>query len=400
MASSIAWAAACALTMALHPRLASAQADEPAPLIVEDLQCRGNHDTDCRFILDHLRLAPGDRVDEQEIELAKLRLATLPTLESIDIYLEKGSAKGKAHVIVQVVEGDPIVKHWLIGTSARDETISQVFAGSVSSQNLFGTGKTLDLTVWGRVPIEDPARRELSARLEFASPHLFDTPAYFVAGVGRTDALWQSPNGNRFETKFESADVLVGVRLWRFSYFSLGFQRRGDMTIDWRWRRPDATFETLDHIATNVPFFVYGWNSEDDAWFPTRGSRFQLVMMPRTREDTIATILGRWTWRVGEESLLSILLGRTPREEYASSLDEGQDLALEYARPLHFSGQGGIRQGRWYISPGITRHGNLANGERTRELGLRAGVRLQTRRFGIVDLYIIGSKLNHGNSDQ
>jgi len=387
---------ACAL--ALAPMLARAQADDATPLIVEDIECRGNQATSCAFILDHLRLASGDRLDEQEIASAKLRLATIPSLTAVDIFLEKGSARGKARVIVQVKEGDAITKEWLIGTSARDSTLSQVFAGSLSNQNFLGRGHILDFQLWGRVPIDPPTRRELSARLEYAVPHLFNPRQTLVIGAGRTDALWSSPNGNRFQTRYVSVDILTGVRLFDFSYLSVGYTRRGDMDVHWRWRRQNGSFDSLDRIAKNVPFLVYGWNTEDDAYFPTKGSRFQAVLTTRTREETIGTFLARRTWQVGSESLLTFRLGRTPRPEYAASLDEAQDIAFEYARPLPLTDAlGDIRRGRWYIAPGMTRHGNLPDGTRTREIGLQAGVRLETRRFGFVHLYVIASRLNHGD---
>jgi outer membrane translocation and assembly module TamA len=392
----------CALRMAcvlaLAPALACAQTDDSTPLIVEDIECRGNQATSCAFILDHLRLRPGVRLDEQEIASAKLRLATIPSLASVTIYLEKGSARGKARVIVQVTEGDAITKEWLAGLSARDSTLSQVFAGSISNQNLFGRGHILDFQLWGRVPIETPTRRELSARLEYVQPHLFDSRQYLTMGVGRTDALWSSPNGNRFQTRYVSADILTGVRLWDFSYLSVGYIRRADMDVHWRWRIEDGSFASLDRIATNVPFLVYGWNTEDDAYFPTRGSRFQAALRPRTREETIGTFLARRTWQVGSESFLTFRLGHTPRADYGASLDEAADIGFEYARPLHFADAlGEARRGRWYITPGMTRHGNLPDGTRTREVSVQAGVRIETRRFGFIHLYVIGSRLNHGD---
>jgi hypothetical protein len=386
---------------ALAPALARAQTDDAAPLIVEAIECRGNQTTSCAFILDHLRLARGARLDEQEIANAKLRLSTIPSLASVNIFLEKGSARGQARVIVEVTEGDPITKEWLFGTSARDSTVSQVFAASLSNQNLFGRGQILDFQLWGRVPIDPPTRRELSARLEYVVPHLFNPRQYLVLGAGRTDALWSSPNGNRFQTRFVSADISTGVRLGDFSFLSIGYIRRADIDAHWRWRRHDGSFESLDRIATNVPYLVYGWNSEDDAYFPTRGSRFQAVLRPRTREESIGNFMARRTWQVGAESLLTFRLGRTPRADYASSLDEAMDLQLEYARPLHLpDALGEIRQGRWYIAPGFGRHGNLTDGTRTRELSLQAGVRLETRRFGFIQLYIVGSRLNHREEDK
>jgi hypothetical protein len=385
------------LVLALTPIFACAQADDATSLIVEEIECRGNHATSCEFIRDHLRLVPGDHVDEQEIASARLRLSSIPSLESVNIFLEKGSARGKARVVVAVKEGDALTKEWLIGTSARDSTVSQVFAGSLSNQNFLGRGHIVDMQLWGRVPLDPPTRRELSGRLEYVVPHLFNLRQYVVVGANRTDALWSSPNGNRFQTRFVSVDVLTGVRLWDFSYLSVGYIRRGDQDVHWRWRRENGTFDSLDRIATNVPFVVYGWNTEDDAYFPTRGSRFQMVLTPRTREETIGTFQVRKTWRVGDESLLTFRLGRQPRPDYAASLDEATDIAFEYAQPLHLSDAlGEIRQGRWYIAPSFNRHGNLPDGTRTREIGLEAGVRVLTRRFGFIRLYVIGSRLNHG----
>jgi len=52
---------------------------------------------------------------------------------------------------------------------------------------------------------------------------------------------------------------------------------------------------------------------------------------------------------------------------------------------------GGINRGRWYVEPGFSYYGDLAYGKQVGEWGLKVGVRLDTKVFGVVDLYVIAS---------
>src|SRR5689334_16907522 len=101
----------------LAPLAAFGQASPPAdpPLIVESLECRGNVTTSCRFILGQLYLAEGDRLDEEEIQNAKLRLLWLRNFSAVSIYLEKGSERGRARVVVEVVEASAVNKELTYG---------------------------------------------------------------------------------------------------------------------------------------------------------------------------------------------------------------------------------------------------------------------------------------------
>src|SRR5688572_14590309 len=119
------------LWLCLLPVAAFAQAPERERLVIEELACRGNEVTSCDFILGH----------------ARLRLASLPSFHSVDIYLEKGETRGRVHVIIEVSEADPYTREWLAGTSYRIDDLSQLLAGRLTHQNLFGTGKLLDVLV-------------------------------------------------------------------------------------------------------------------------------------------------------------------------------------------------------------------------------------------------------------
>jgi hypothetical protein len=130
-------------------------------LIVEDLSCRGNAVTSCDFILGHVYLAPGDAVDEEELGKARLRLGSLPSFHSVEIYLEKGSARGRVRVVIEVTEADPYAREWLTGSSYRFGSLSHLFAGRLTNQKLFGAGKLLDATLLAYVPLDGRVQRVL-----------------------------------------------------------------------------------------------------------------------------------------------------------------------------------------------------------------------------------------------
>src|SRR4029077_20489296 len=107
-----------ALTWASFPGLAADRGNH-SPLIVEDIQCRGNATTSCRFIRGYLYLHAGQALDETEIRDATLRLAWLQNFRSVDIHLEKGSEKGRVIVVIEVVEASSITEALSIGFASR-----------------------------------------------------------------------------------------------------------------------------------------------------------------------------------------------------------------------------------------------------------------------------------------
>jgi hypothetical protein len=87
-----------------------------------------------------------------------------------------------------------------------------------------------------------------------------------------------------------------------------------------------------------------------------------------------------------------VQIGGTPGTQYRASLDESQDFSVAYARTISAGdGFGGIRHGRWYVEPGISYYGTSADRRPLLEWGLKAGVRLDTKALGMIDLYVIGS---------
>ena len=93
-----------------------------------------------------------------------------------------------------------------------------------------------------------------------------------------------------------------------------------------------------------------------------------------------------WSWL---DAFWTLKIGGEPNPEYRSFLAETQMFAFTYARPLQAGDN--VRRGRWYIEPGYGLPGFAPGGVHIYEAGLKIGYRADTRMFGIVDLYLIGS---------
>ncbi|HEY0681965.1 MAG TPA: BamA/TamA family outer membrane protein [Steroidobacter sp.] len=390
----------------LLPWAALAQSPEQSAtgrdvLTIDELTCRGNLATSCDFILGHIYLAPGDSVDEVELSNARLRLASLPSFDSVDIYLERGIARGHVRVIVEVVEADPYLREWLAGTSLRFDSASQLLAGRLTHQNLFGTGKLLDLTVYAYAPLDGLVRSEYGGRLQYVDPHWRDDKrTYLIAGVSGAYLDSETINGTRAKAQHVGVDVTVGRRIFDFSFLSLGYRyitfpdvRITGRSSDGSDFRFDVAYDRHNVTAT------YGWNSEDDPYFPTRGSRAVLHWSWVSTEHDMITEGGiRKTWTTDNGTSWVMQVADTPSTEYRSFVDEHFEFVGGFSRPIGGSADGEIQRGRWYVETGYSPQGHSLRGERQKEYGVKAGVRLQTRSFGMVDLYVIGSGLHTDRS--
>lgn len=362
------------------------------PLVIEDLRCRGNAATSCEFILGHVYLGRGDALDETELQNAQLRLSTLRTFASVDIYLEKGSERGKAVVVIEVVEADPIATEWLLGASYRLGALRSVAAGRLLHQNLFGAGKFADLSIVTVSPLNGPSEERYSASLRYADPHLFGSKRYFaIARMSYEDAEVGSRYGNFVDDNVLRVNASLGRRLWDFSYLLVGYGYRAvNDQLRGAWQS-DGTFDLHRERNRHVIDFLYGWNSEDDLYFPTRGSSFHIGGgwdFGTVDDSDEFYVQFRKTWRAGN-GYASIKLMGEPNHEYRQTFSEGQLLAAAYAHP--FAPGSNIRRGRWYVEGGISFSEFDSAGKSIEERGLKLGVRLDTESLGLIDLYFFGS---------
>lgn len=388
------WLCALALSL-LFPLRAFPQDAAPSALVVEGLECRGNEATSCDFILGYLYLSPGDPVDEEEIANARLRLASQPAFRSVDIYLEKGSSRNRVRVIVEVAEADPYAREWLAGTSWRADSLSEFLTGRLTHQNLFGTGKLLDVLAVAYMPIHGRVRSEYAARVQYVDPHLLNTKRnYLIAGVSGGANESETLDHIRIEIENVGVDVTLGRRLFDFSYLSVFYRYNAYADVQIAVPRSDGGLDRLQgSAARNVLVASYGWNSEDDPYFPTRGSR---AVLRRTWADGIDPDWDggfRKTWTSASNTSWYVKALEQPGTEYRGSIEEQMEASLGLARPIAGLGSGEIRRGRWYVEAGYS-SGDTLTGDHLREYGLKAGVRFDTRSFGIVDLYVLGTAID------
>ena len=362
---------------------AFAQSASDRPLVVEQLVCRGNASTSCTFILGQVYLAEGDAVDEEELQNAKLRLLWLRNFQSVSIYLEKGSERGKARIVVEVVEAKPITTELSYNLFWQDTTLAQTLSGRLTHYNLFGSGKIFDARATAIVPFSGPTIRQYFARAQYIDPHLFDSKRnFFSVGASYLDNTLNRLNGDRILNQQASYDVTFGRRLWDFSYITLGYQHRPVVNLDATVRQSDGHLETFDRRRADVIALGFGWNSEDDPYFPTRGSRLEVnVLSAGGQFEGTTNTFYRRTWR----------WGRTVWNAHYQSKDI---FGIGFARPFAPElAADSLRRGRWFVGTNVTPNGFTKGGSAIRDVGATAGILLETRPLGIVQLSVSYSRV-------
>ena len=369
-------------------------ADSEPPLVIEGMECRGNTSTSCAFILGYLYLAAGEPVDENEIQNAKLRLATLPNFKSVDVHLERGSARGHARIIVEVAEADAVFSEFLFGASSQQSQARLLAGARIGHQNVFGSGKLVDLTVIGQEPLDNLDSRGLSLRLRYADPHLFDSKAYYlIAGLRHSYSEFRSGfRGDYFE--LSSVTLALGRRLWDFSYLSLGYEY-DDLSGYLSGQTFDSGLALRTPADAHIVNVLYGWNSEDDYYFPTHGSALSLSYARAIgfgySIDSEFQYQFRRTWQTDAGSSWTLKINGEPSTDRREAIDESQLVSLMYARPIAGSdGFMDIRRGRWYVEPGFDDRSASRPGRGAKDIGLKLGIRLETATLGLVDFYLIG----------
>jgi outer membrane protein assembly factor BamA len=385
-----------ALILAAVPAYGGAQTDEFRKLITEEVRCAGNETISCDFIRSHVHVAPGEVLSEEEIANAKLRLSSLRNFESVDVHLERGSQRETVIVVVEVKEKSPLASELLAGVSARQEAPGSVVAGRLAHQNLFGTGKIADIAVVAITPLagDDAMREQYDVALRYADPNVFGLNRYFAVA----SALWRNARReDEFDnfTQFEGIelDVRVGRRFGDFSYLTLGITFRPDADFTFgEWQGKDR-FEVTDRDERTGLNIIYGWNSEDDLYFPTRGSSFHVGA---GWDFGTGSYLGRShvqfrkTWRLAN-GFFAVNIGGGPSPEYRTSFEDSQLLSVNYSRTLQSGAN--LTRGRWYVEPGFdAAAGRDTESHAVHYIGLKAGIRLDVAGLGIVDLYVMGSK--------
>jgi len=390
------------LLLAIAAGFSQTAAAQNAPVTIEGIRCEGTSGSTCDFIRARMAVRPGMPADEDQIRDAQLRLGLLPNFATVEIRLEKGSARGRAVLVVRVREADRLAKAFVLGSAYRFGGFTQTAAASVSDSNLFGTGKTLSLDFTGAQALSGRTARESLARLQYFDPQLFGSPRYVLfASAYYLNSDYAYRNGDSYDNRIFTAAVGVGRRLTEHSVLSLFYRFSPSFSLFDHFRDGNGDFGTATSTPRNSFLVSYGFRSEDDPNFPTHGwfDQFALGRTLTTQlSDTGERIrqegwaLGgesRATWSVGRESFLTMQVRLEPViQARASFLDEPTAL-LSFSHTIALSGAESIERARWYIGAGITNVGFDAQAYGLIEAGVRAGVRFETKSLGVVNLYVV-----------
>lgn len=358
----------------LCPRAAAAAAQNHPPLVIEALRCEGDVATSCRFILSYVHLSPGDRLDEEELEDARLRLSWLRNFSAVDIRLQKGSTRGKVIVVIEVVEANTIVSASGVGVTSIGRATSEVLFGSLSNNDLFGTGKTLNVNAEARVSSSGFAQSDRFWQLQYVDPRLFDSQRYFLdAAVSYRTANYNFTPFDYFYERLWATDVEMGSRIGSFGYAAIGYEYRpvADVVCQLSY---SGGVQSMD-ATHGTPTGAIGWNG-DDAAFPTGGLELNARYALDVSGCGNVSVDARYTLAISQGSYLTL----HAQYPWGAGLEFAHDLSREISPD--------IRRVRWYVEPGFWSIGYSSNQQLAGGIGARAGLRLDTKAFGTVDLFL------------
>lgn len=221
---------------------------------LEGIELRGNQRTASRVVLRYVRFRAGDvlDVDDPELELTRYRLLGTGFFASVELSLRKGTRRGAALLVIEVVERNTfVVENLSLGLAADQDTAGNskplsAFVGVEAAEtNLVGTGITLGAGV-------AVAADQLALRARFADPALAGTGWSASATILYNDAL--DFFGNR-AVAFESPSL---VQREVTDYAVVSYRRFGgtlgtghDLTLttqlhlDYHLEQIDATVPTV-----------------------------------------------------------------------------------------------------------------------------------------------------------
>ncbi|TQV89673.1 BamA/TamA family outer membrane protein [Aliikangiella coralliicola] len=260
-------------------------------LIIDDITCRGNENTDCNFILKKYYQSVGDLVDPGEIADARLRLGTLFQFRNVRVTLEKSSERGHVVVVFIVEEADQIQFNLAANYAGTDiknyENDSFQLASGVTDFNFLGRGKQLSFNVGTSQsksrntqfisPTLSSSSRQKArnnyADIEYYDPHLFDSARYFfTAKISYNE--WNNRHNVTLSGEQEEHLTVNDNNNSKFYFLSLGRRFGSYSYVQLSASDIDTNFNGGKIDSDTVVSMSYGRDSRDNLLFPTTGSNF------------------------------------------------------------------------------------------------------------------------------
>ena len=231
--------------------------------VVDTISIRGNDRTAERVIKREIGLREGDPLSRNAMLEIQRKLYSLGLFSTVDVRAEPlESDPSRARVLVDIVEGDPILTGLGIGYDTEEHVQG---LAQIAHNNLFGTGRGLSFLVRG----SSVNRR---AQASFSDRRLFGVPFQ-----GTVTALWEEQERESFDFR----RIGVGVQFYRKLTQRLTALGRYDLTdtrlLDVSFNNKSSLDELEQDILEDAVRLAQvggslAWDSRDDILSPTRGT--------------------------------------------------------------------------------------------------------------------------------
>ncbi len=245
------------------------------PIFIEGIEILGNDKTEASVILRRILVRVGDLIDDDLLEESRLRLLNSGFFEAVEFSLKRGSKRGRALLVVELLERNTIlVDEFYLGFSS----IVPIYSGlGVAETNFLGRGVTVR---GGFVGGED--RRALD--LGLFVPNLGNTRLQLLSSLIALEGaeLVEDQNPDAAQLKYKRFGGTLGLG------FSAGAAQRialvyrlESIDVD---RLPNLSPRVLrgapsiqfdDSVLSSVSL-SYERDTRDDPFVATQGSRTAL----------------------------------------------------------------------------------------------------------------------------
>lgn len=347
----------------------------------EDLTCDQASKSKCERIKKEARFKLGQKISDKDLRNAKIRIQLLGLFKDVDLKIKKGSKKGKVIVAVETSDRSPVYTITGVQAGVRNRYEETGLGGNadftIGHRDVFGYGKNLSLSARG---IGGTNSSKIgSLLLRYSDPNLFGSRRWFYN-------LELFSSQNRYEN-YSTDDYIgsfeIGRRYGNFSYWTLGYAKGYSKIHD---------YSQIGYVKEDSLLIGYGYNTQDDLYFPTSGTRINLKLAPNLNLEESNSlsiskyiILGNFDWRttfrLDDRLFLTWFFeGRGNQFEQDDFINNGLGFELGYQKIRNRAGSD-ITDLRYYIAPSIIGFDSF-----DKSLSLNAGVKFRSKEFGLVRL--------------
>ncbi len=186
-------------------------------LVVESVQLEGLVATRCGYVLEQIRIRPGDVLtpDDPKLEMARIRLLATGIFENVDFSFRRGSRRGLVRLVVRLEERNTLqIRHLFFGMS---RVIPFWLGLGMQERNLGGEAMRLSVAAVGTAPADIMnGQPQYAMETSLFLPHQWVIPLH--AGL-------RYANGTEFYRTYGDPDDGDPA-----DFLSLGYQRGGIWT--------------------------------------------------------------------------------------------------------------------------------------------------------------------------